>query len=345
MRRRLGWFWAVVIACWGHQALAQTVAVFWRSNGDDRAPETASRLRGELLAMGLKVTVHRGQTDLDASGEDHRALLPSAAPRDVDAWMTVTSDDGALVVAVWVASDNRDFTPLVTLAESLDSKNAPEQLAIRAAEALHSTFVERDIGADSSSRRAVALPSETVGVPKVYQSELNVPRNFRLAVGGAALVPTEGLTAAFMPLVRFDWSVTPLLSVQATLAGFGSRSTATTPQGSASVSLHYGVLGANYHLPRLLAFEPFVGTSLGALLSSIEGSAESPFTAHDIQHAAWLMELSVGTHVELSQRHYLTFTGHAQFARPSLDVRVVEQVVGISGRPNWVASVATGVRL
>ncbi len=343
MRRRLGWLWAVVIACWGHQALAQSVAVLWNSSGDDRAPETASRLRGELLAMGLKV-IHRGEPAGGASGEDNRALL-SAAPRDVDAWMTVTSDDGALVVAVWVTGDNREFTPLVTLSESLDSKNAPEQLAIRAAEALHSRFVERDMEADSSSRRDVALPSEAVRVPTEYESELNVPRKFGLAVGGAAIVPTQGLTAAFMPLARFAWSVTPLLSVQVTLAGFGSSSRATTPEGSARVSQHYGVLGASYHLPRLLAFEPFVGTSLGALLSSIEGSAQSPFTAHDIQHAAWLMELSVGTHLELSQRHYLTFTGHAQFARPSLDVRVVDQVVGVSGRPNWVASLTTGVRL
>ncbi len=344
MRRRLGCLLAVVISCWVDQAWAHSVAVLWGSSGDDRAPETASRLRGELLAMGLKVTVQGKQAAGGASGDGHRALL-NGAPRDVDAWMTVTVDDMTLVVAVWVTGESREFTTLVTLSESLDSKNAPEQLAIRAAEALHSRFVERDMEADSSSRRAVAVQPEPVRVPTVYQPDLNVPRKFGLALGGAAIVPTRGLTAAFMPLVRFDWFVMPSLSVQVTLAGFGSSSRATASEGSARVSQHYGVLGANYQLPRLLAFEPFVGTSLGALLSAIEGSAQSPFVAHDIQHAAWLVELSVGTQVELSQRHYLTFTGHAQFAHPSLDVRVVDEVVGVSGRPNWVASLATGVRL
>lgn len=345
MFRWLGYVFSLVVVLWGDRAWAHVVDILWTPGGDDKTSETASRLRGELLTMGLEVRVQRAAVPVGEPSEDLKWRLTRVSP-GADAVMTVAVDnEAALVVDVWISDDGQVMSRLVTVSESLASAHAPEKVAIRAAEALHSRFVERDLEAAVPPADAVRAQVTQDESPPLEQQSEHVPRNFALAAGGALVVGPRGLEARVVPLLRFEWSATSWLSLQAVVAGFGSSSTVNAAEGSARVSQHYGVLGVNYELPRLSALRPFIGTSFGGLLSTVDGEAQSPFVAHDVQRAAWLLELSLGTHWELTPRFYLTFAGHTHFTQPSIVVRVVDRVAGISGRPNWVASLAAGVRL
>lgn len=150
----------VALACWllSQHVLGQSVVIRCNVRGDDVAVETATRLRGELLAMGVDVAAPRVVARKERP-------VPEVAPnlfRDADAVMDVSATSEQLVIELWARDGINAFARWMTVTQPRRASDAPEKLALRAAEALHSRFVEADllparpaaVDEDQSSRAA-----------------------------------------------------------------------------------------------------------------------------------------------------------------------------------------------
>lgn len=330
------------------QADARSVAIRCTSEPEASTAEAVTRLRGELLAMGMQAVVQEVPATSQQPARDGRAR----SLYDADAVMDVSANAADLVVEIWIRAEAGEPFRWVTLTEERRTQNAPEKLAIRAAEALHSRFVEADLTpgtahASATEATAVNLPAIPVvaDAPRASELPTSVSRSPRLAVGGVVLAPTRGFSPSIMPLLRLEWPLWASLSPYISVAGLGNESNVAGADGGASMSWSYGVIGASYYFAELGMLEPFMAVAVGAQYSSIEGRAEAPLQVHDTQRWVGLSELSLGAMVPLSPRYYLTIAGHAQFTAPSIVVHVLDDVAAVSGRPNWGGSFAAGVWL
>jgi hypothetical protein len=357
---------ALVLVCnlWVDWAGASSVAIVWTPSSE-RATETATRLRGEVLAMGIQVFTAPVTEGVGQPLRSHTQLQPG-----LDAELEVKSEQAVLSIAIWRLDEPHRSKPWATLTESLAAPNAPEKLAIRAAEALHSFLLEGDFAqapeqteppstdpppaSPSGAQPTPATPQPSLPISvaptendalaaNVERTELN-DSTFGLSLGGALFVGVSGLSAALLPRVGLEWLALPSVAPYVTIAGFGTDSSASTSQGAVRVNRHYGVLGVSYRAETALA-TPFVAVGAGAMLVAIDGQANAPLEAHQTTRVVGLCELSVGSHIKLASSYYLTAAGHAHFTQPAVAIYVVDERVAISGRPNWLASLALGVRL
>ena len=329
----------LTLVFWVDVAQAHAIALFWIGGQPVQTVETATRLRGECLALGIHVASFRESGELD---RPNLALL-DPGPAAVDAIMVVSASGAEVLVTIWLLNEARQPFVWVTLVAPLAADNAPEKVSIRAAETLHSRLLEPDFAKRSAlppnSEPRYSL-SESVSSQPAARSELRMG----VSVGGALLVGTKGLSAAFLPSLRLEWSVLPWLVLQTTVAGLGSESRAAAEQGQARVAQHYAVVGGMYQ-GHSAFLRPFVGVSGGVMLSSIDGRANAPLRAHDSLRLVGLAEISAGSELDLTSRWYLTMAGHVHFALPAVAIYVVDELVAVSGTPNWVVSAAVGVRL
>lgn len=358
-----GWLvWVAVLASWlvSPLAWAHPVTIYVAADTEYRAPETATRLRGELLTLGFAVTLQSGGSPPNPQPAPPTTVSP-AVTGATDAVMQVTATPTDLTVEIRISSEVEPYLQALTLTEPQRFDKAPERLAIRAAEALRSRLLERDLAKAKSSQgqspephqphppQAPPLTSVTRESAPIHDARKPTDSThvspLGVAVGGCLLSSTRGLGVAVLPLLQLDWSATKWLGVHATLSGLGSRSSAASTNGAVWVSQHFGLLGASYRPPKLGLAAPFVGASVGAMLYSVDARAEAPLQAHDSSRAVWLGQLSAGTEIELSRRFYLNLAAHAQLTQPKLVLHIVEDVAAVSGRPNLLASLALGVYL
>lgn len=359
-----GWLvWVGVLVLWlvSPHASAHSVTIYVAADAEYRAPETATRLRGELLTLGVAVALRTGAWP--PNPQTSAAIVSPGVETAADAVMQVTATPNNLIVELRIASETEPHLQMLTLSEPQHSEKAPERLAIRAAEALHSRFLERDIDAGKRNQAQPREQNRDQPRPQTQPLSPAAPERdspsvadargasdsavspFGVAVGGCVLASTQGLSAAVLPLLQLDWSANTWLDVHATLSGLGSRSSAATANGAVWVSQHYGLLGASYRTPKLGPATPFLGASFGALLYSVDARAEAPLQAHDSSRAVWLVQLSAGTELELSPRLYLNLAAHAQLTQPKLVLHIADNVAAVSGRPNLLASLTLGVHL
>lgn len=347
MPRRLAIASVVSFFVWACPAMAQSVVIRWAPGGDSQTAEVVTRLHGELVAMGIEVAV-QGE-----SGSEQRHEPPSLdGMSHPDAVMDVTTKADQLLVHIWTRIDAGDLRPWNELAESSSSPNASEKVAIRAAEALRSRFVQDDFRLSSPEARPETQVEERPAVAPAGNDETTVPATHahvsqrpRFGLGGAVVAPTRGTGPSIMPLARFEWPIVHGLVPQLTLAGLGTRSEVSTANGGVRVSWNYAVVGANYYLAHLGVFEPFVGLSTGVLLSTVEGTAQEPFEEHVSTEMFWLTEVSLGGLVSVSPTFFFTASGHTHFTQPSMAIHVADEVAAVSGRPNWVGTLTLGARL
>src|SRR5690606_24016421 len=179
-------------------------------------------------------------------------------------------------------------------------------------------------------------PSDDAALaPEPWSSSLPRPT---IAVGGAVVAATDGLTASVLPFARLTWPVGESFAPYLTVAALGSTGRATTSDGQARVSWSYGVAGVSYFYDALEVVMPYVSAGLGATYVSVDGRAVEP---HEGQtNARWLAtaELGVGALLPVSARYYLTIGGQLQVTAPSLVIVVVDDAVAVAGRPNWAGT-------
>src|SRR5690606_29655411 len=166
-----------------------------------------------------------------------------------------------------------------------------------------------------------------------------------VALGITTLTGIDGVGPAIMPMARADVALSRRFALQAAVAGLGSRPRIDAASYSAELQQQYAVLGARYRFTRAEQWYPFLGLSVGVLATSVEGTAQPPARGRDEHLRSLLVEASVGTDWQLSDRYYSSVAAHVHVAQPSASVHIVDKVVATTGRPNLALTLSFGAWL
>lgn len=344
---RIGWgLLPIVLSLWTVRAQAATVVIVRPPPGATEPTETLSRLRGELLALGLDVAIAERPSGRDGGATGSRAWLERIArERASDAVIDVMGGAAAATVDILIVQRATGQTGVTRVALEPNAANAAERLAIRAIEVLRSNLVEIDLAA-RRHHPAAPLPAP----PPPEADRASAPRavetaRFALEAGAAVLTSLDGVGPAFLPTARFGWAANSWLGVQGSFTGFGSRPTVANASGSARVAQHYGLLGGCFCAPSARVFRPYAGLSVGVLRTSIAGEASAPEQAHVIQSWSFLVDASVGARLHLPGRYHLTLAAHVQVAQPYVAIHFVDARLATTGLPNVLVSLTVGAWL
>lgn len=325
---------------------AAPVAIVVNAAPSPPASETMSRLRGELLSLGLEVEVSERPAPSGPAADPRDWLLRLAVARKAIAVIDLVEEEEALAVDVWVVKSPLGRFDVTRVAMEPTTSNAPSasgRLALRAIEALRASLLEIDLAARQrqaeTSTKAAAEPSRAavpLGVAGAH---------FAFEVGAAAVGGRDGLGPLLLPLLQASWEPRAWLAMQATFAGLGTRASATTGDGRARVGEYFGMLGAHYRFRPGERFWPFVALAAGGLRTSIEGEAGAGALAHVTTAWSLLLDGSVGAGLRLYGRTYLTLAFHARVTQPYIAIHVVDTVAGTTGRPDYLLTLTVGAWL
>lgn len=309
---------------------AATVSIVQPARPTPEVGLTLSRIRGELSSVGLAVTT------VDS--------LPVGQSSNADAVIAMANEQAPLALTVWLAKPSSGNPESIRVAVEADTSNAPEMLALRTIEVLRANLFEVDW--------AVRRRSEPPRTPPPPPPSAETPAPARpsaalgIEAGAAILTSLDGVGPALLPTLRVGWSPRPSLVFQAALAGFGTRPTVSTSEGRARISQQYGLLGASHRFRAEHRIWPFVSLSLGALHTSVVGSALSP-SKQDSSDSQWsfLLDGGVGLGLRLWGRTYATLAAHLQTAMPYVRIHLADDVAATSGRPNALFVLTIGAWL
>jgi hypothetical protein len=139
--------------------------------------------------------------------------------------------------------------------------------------------------------------------------------------------------------------IRPWLTLQATLAGLGSRPEVATTTGSARVAQQYGLLGACLCPSSARPIGITLSLSAGALRTTIDGQADPPASGHFIERWSFVVDGSLGARLRLPGRYHLTMAAHVQVAEPYVAIYFMDSRVATTGRPNLLVSLTVGAWL
>ena len=342
----------VSFAClWGARLDAATVMIVRSPSPSADLTETVSRLHGEMLSVGLAVTIAE-RPGRGADGATARAWLERLAiDRGIDAAIDVIGDGRVQAADIWVFQPAPRPPQVTRVIAEQEVENAPARLAIRAIDLLRSLLIERDMAvvsrranpaATATAMPPPAAPAATASVTSddALPARAGVQIGFEL--GAAALASLGGVGPAILPLVRLDAAVSPRLGLQAEAAGFGTHPTVGAPGATARVAQQYALAGACICAPSMARLRLVMGLSAGALRTSADGEAAAPLQGHSVAQWSFVLEASAGVRLRLAKRAHLTAAVHVQVAEPYVDIRVVNAGPATSGRPNILVTFAVG---
>ena len=342
-------FPVLIVLLWAVGAQAAAVVIVRPTGPSPEATETASRLHGELLSLGVDVTLAERPTAREPRPTDSRAWVERiAADRQADAVIDIVDIGGAVASAavdVWVFERRSGRREASRVTPEPDVENAPERLAIRAIEVLRSNLVEIDLGARRQRGTTVAREPPAVAVQGAVASPALAVDRVGLEAGAALVTSPDGVGPALSPIVRLAWAPGSWLVLQGALAGLGSRPTVMTSAGGARVAQQYGLLGGCYCAPASRAIALYVALSAGVLRTAMDGQAEAPALAHSVARWSFLVDAGLGARVRLPGRYYLTAAAHVQFAQPHVAIHIADTLVATTGYPNLVFSLTVGAWL
>jgi hypothetical protein len=341
---RLAFCLATFLA-WTGNAHAATVAIVSPSSPSAEVTEALTLLRGELLSVGLEVTIAERPTAHDREGSDSRRWLEDLAAGGASAVIDAVEDDARVAVDVWVAKTHPQRFEVTRVAVEPDTPKPSEMLALRAVEALRAGLLQIDWAARKRRYEPIAKPPMAT-VPKSQVHEPASPReHVGLEVGAAAIMSLDGLGPAVLPTVRVGWAARPWLVIQASAAGMGSRSRVAATAGDARVAQQYAVLGGCYRLRSSQRLWPFFGLAAGALRTWVEGQDGWGTGGHTAERWSGLIDGSLGAGFRLYGRSYVTLAAHVQVAEPYVAIHIVDTVGATSGRPNLLLTLTVGAWL
>jgi len=320
------------------------------------ATETLSRLRGELLAVGLTVEVVARSALRSSDGSSSRAWLEQvAAERHVDGALDII-DTGApasgatpvlAAVDVWTFSREPHHSEVTHVVAEPGVESSLERMAIRSVEVLRSSLVGDGPGEDAGG--ATAGPPRPAPASAALRREAEAGRNAEpspppptetslrlgLELGAALIAPSlDGVATAIAPLVRVNGAAGAApVSLQIEVAGFGSRPEASNQSGSARIAQQHALAGLCTCGPSLRRLRPTFALSAGALHTSVEGRAAGPGQGHAVAQWSFLLQASLGARVVAYARYELSLAVHVQVAEPYVAVYVVDDAVAVLGRP------------
>jgi len=348
----------LILSLWTARAQAAKVVIVRPAGAAAPLNETAARLQGELLSLGLTVaTVERPAppSPAVALAVDSLAwrmwMQQAASAREADAAVEVIGDAAPVAVDIWIFAGRPRRATLSRVALEPDADNPPQRLAIRAVEVLRSSLVEIDLAARGQPRagdtRAPPAAVVAAGPPGSAPRAATVD----VELGTGLLTSLDGVGPAWMPLVQLGWTVPSRapsrswLVLQAVAAGFGSRPALASMAGTARVAQQFAVVGACSCVRSTRALQPFAALAAGVLRTAIDGQADPPDVAHAVEQWAFLIDASVGARVRLWGRLHATLAAHLHLAEPYVAVHLADTLVATSGRPNLLFTLTLGTWL
>lgn len=307
------------------------------------ATEILSRLRGELLSVGLSVDIAERPAQATSDGTSSRAWMErAAAERAIDAALDIIDGAAPAAVDIWIFSSTSGRSEVTRVSAESDSATALERLSIRCVEVLRSILAERTLGrvARREAPPPPALATTTAG-PSAPDAEHR--RRLGLELGAAVVTTVDVAASSISPLVRVDWAVSDVLALQLEGAALGSRAGFATADGSARLSQQFALAGVCACWPSSnRRLRPTFALSAGALHSAVTGQADAPAEGHGLSSWSLLIEASAGVRVALTHRYELSLAAHAQLAEPYVVVYVVDKAVATAGRPGLGLSLTLG---
>ena len=343
-RLRLALCLATFLA-WTGPARAATVAILWPPNPSADVTQALTLLRGELLSVGLEVTVSDRADARGGAGTDSLAWLAAFAAGGASAVIDSVGNDGLEAVDVWVLKTHPQRFEVTRVAIEPHAPRPPEMLALRAVEALRAGLLQIDWAARKRRPEPIAKPPMATAPAAAAQAPVSHGDRVGLEVGAVAIMSLDGLGPAVLPTVRVGWAARPWLVMQASVAGLGSRSTVATTAGKARVAQQYAVLGGLYRLRSAKRLWPFFGLAAGALRTSVEGQAGWGTGGHTANRWSGLIDINLGAGLRLHGSSYLTLAAHAQVAEPYVAIHIVDRIGATSGRPNLLLTLTVGAWL
>jgi hypothetical protein len=323
---------------------AARVAVVRPADPPPAIMETLVRLNGELTSVGFETEMVDAPAGDGMRGQESRTWLEQlAARRQVDAVVAIVGDVLPNSVEVWIIDRATGKLVVRTVPFEPKAERAAETLAIRAIDLLRSSFFEIDLAGNKLRGRAVEPPV----VVHFAEAEPLVRRHdrFSVGVGAAAIMSLDGVGPAVLPMASFDGALRSWLLVQVALAGLGTHATVATSGASAQVTQGYGVLGGCYRLRAGQRLRPFLTLSAGVLHTAVEGRADSPNQGRSADQWSFLLDAGLGASLRLDDRFYLSLATHTQMAQPYVAIRLVDEVVATSARPNLLLTLTLGAWL
>jgi hypothetical protein len=331
---------------WARPVHAAAVVIVRPASSPFDMTEVLSRLRGELLSVGLEVAVvDRADTRGPTATDSLAWLQRLTAERGVSAVIDIVGDDALIAVDVWIVKEPPRRFEVTRVAVEPDAANQSGRLALRAVEALRGSLLRANPVAQERRNEAItepvkaAPPQSETGEPESHRSRLG------LELGAAALMSLDGVGPAFLPTIRVGWLARSWFVVQAALAGLGSRPTVETRLGKAEVGQRYGVLGGRLLLRADKRFSPFLALAAGVLRTEIQGSSGAGTEGHNVTKWSFLLDGSMGVALNLRPRYYLTLAGHVQAAEPYVAIHFADTIGATTGRPNVLLTLTVGTWL
>ena len=342
---------ALVIFSAAH-ARAAAVAILRPRSSAPEINEALFRLKGELLAVGLDVTLAERPPGGETAAPAARAWLERLAnERGFDAVLDVIGEQKPLAVEVWLderAPSANEGATAVPTPRSLtmtrvvlepDTQNAAGTLAIRALEVLRSKLVSLDW----TPKPPPSAPAPKPAPPAPKQPEPSAA--FGLEAGLGVRTPRDGVGPLLLPLGRFDWAFRAWLALRVTGAASVTRPALETEAGVVRLSEQFGLLGLAVSPAPRSGIAPLLALSAGFLRTAIDAEASLPHVGHRLEHWAFLLDGSVGARAALSSHYFLTLAAHLQLAEPNAAVYVVDEVVTTLGRPSLLLTLTLGAWL
>jgi hypothetical protein len=333
----LAWTWPVYAA---------TVAIVRPPSPSSDVTETLTRLRGELLSVGLEVAMSDRPLARGLAGADSLTWLEQvAAERGASAVIDTVGDDALVAVDVWVVKARPRRFEVTRVAVEPSTANPSERIALRAVEALRAGLLEVDLAERQRRPDPVAKPPTTTVPAGEVAQPVSQRERLALEVGAAALMSLDGVGPALVPIMRVNWAARSWLVLQAALAGSATRPTVATTGGSVRLAQQYGVLGGCYRLRPDQRLWPFVALTAGMLHTSVEGQSGVTTEGHTVEQWSFLLDSSLGAGLRLYRRYYVTLAAHVHVAEPYVAIHFVDAAVATSGRPNLLLTLTVGAWL
>jgi len=316
---------------------AATVMIVRPASPSPELTEAVSRLHGELLAVGLAVMIVDRDGAAGSAGESPPDWLEELAhERRIDAAIDVLGGARLEAADVWVFPPAPRLATVTRAPVQRDVEDAPARLAIRATDLLRSLLIENDLAGPARPAAPPALAAAAGPAASEDRAALGVD------LGVAVLASLGGAGPAIAPLVRAGGSFGAWWGLEVEAAGFGTRPSAAGSGGSARVAQQYGLAGVCLCARSPARWQLLLGLSAGALRTAAEGQANPPLQAHAVARWSLLLAASAGVRVRLTERAHLSLMAELQLADPYPEVRVVNDTVATTGRPNLVVSLALG---
>lgn len=357
--------WLCLVFLSSRSVEAQTVGLVRPAAADRILTETATRLHGELAAVGFEV---KWLSEPATGAESEQGIQPwIGAFRGVplDAVLSLVEDAEVAVVNVWTL-DAEQQVHLVRVAQSGATVDVPSQLAIHAVEVVRSELLDLGLISPQESpssepdlpptKTSPVAPPQPAPTAAAFQTTDEAPADrsqgavgesigFGAAAGLTATSSLAGVGPAVMPLVRLDLTVLPTLTIGIWAAGLGTTPTVAADGSSARVTQTSAMLGARYRFGVGQSLRPFIGVGGGALATVVAGRAEAPHVSNETREMSLLMEASSGAELGFFQHGYVSLSGHVQVAEPSVAIHILDNVVATTGSPNVGINLCVGVWL